>query len=936
MCVNEPDFGAEGDGANESESETRAPIHWEWNPYNWLLQMFGTTVEDPEAFETFLQSLQEHPPEVMAGGWVAVVPFDWGYRGALMAKFDPVLGNSTSETADPATGWGRLPPAQLADRIAKIERYTDALHSLGMVKRVMPYIDFGTQLFGRHNRPLDAPESVWGFWEFYDHWEEYAEPTGEFGLGPKPPDPTTWLAEWHNPNERQPAWNSPPSPLPDELKGLSFSYSPIKPSVYGPTYRYSVCLNTQGWALWWKQVIQWVARVGYDGVFLDNAYMTLCWNQECQEGYQEWLQENFTPEEIRRYFTTTTNNLLTDPSIEIAWHQVSGQWGTPNWSQPSLQTNSIFPDTDAYGGRYSCRIEGPDGNDVAVFKHITQFVPTDLDLQLSFYYKTEGVVQAKMIIVWVDLPEEPKIEKVLNLVDGWIKTIVDFHTPTGEAKFFLRFEVTGTGRVWLDEFWLGEISPPPEFKVELWKPSEDPIRLWAAKTYWSQVADEKLGYLRNQARQVNPKFELFTNGFHAVNADYFMSEGLAIELEDSRYDVGFFPGVYLPYDPPVKIQGSKNTPLELTEPLVVTNVFDYKYIHSQRMPGFFGYHMPKWFYAAGKGFYDHNPDSTLLNLAEAAAFGGGAGCDAAHLRHNYFRYTSQEAANIREVEKQFWKFIQGHKHLYSGYRIHADVVIVFHDLPKNGPMYDEFHQIMDLAKGLAGRGVLWDVLTENRCKKESFARLPVLIYQDVPRISGAEAEAVLEFIGQGGLVIAAATVGDNDEWFRMRLSDSVPGWPPAGLPPTDANGTRARPPAFQQHGGAGTLIYQPDPLTADQVIAAMETHLGRTVQMIGNVPTAAAERLRVNAWYREDGGGTISLHVVNYNVPLGKDMGNQVQPLSNVHVSVPVLPQMKVNFVRLFSPESNDPPQVVPFTVANGLVTFEIPSLRIYTMAVIE
>ena len=146
-----------------------------------------------------------------------------------------------------------------------------------------------------------------------------------------------------------------------------------------------------------------------------------------------------------------------------------------------------------------------------------------------------------------------------------------------------------------------------------------------------------------------------------------------------------------------------------------------------------------------------------------------------------------------------------------------------------------------------------------------------------------------------------------------------------------------RPPAFQQQGGLGTLIYQPDPLTADQVIAAMETHLGRTVQMIGNVPTEAVERLRVNAWYREDGGGTISLHVVNYNVPLGIDIGDQVQPLSNVHdFRSSATSKMKVNFVRLYSPESNDPPQVVPFTVANGLVTFEIPSLRIYTMAVIE
>jgi hypothetical protein len=30
-------------------------------------------------------------------------------------------------------------------------------------------------------------------------------------------------------------------------------------------------LNTQGWACWWKQAIQWMARMGDDGVFIDNA-----------------------------------------------------------------------------------------------------------------------------------------------------------------------------------------------------------------------------------------------------------------------------------------------------------------------------------------------------------------------------------------------------------------------------------------------------------------------------------------------------------------------------------------------------------------------------------------------------------------------------------------------------------------------------------------
>jgi hypothetical protein len=41
MRVNKADFGEACDAAIETESETRAPIHWEWNPWNWFLDKFN-------------------------------------------------------------------------------------------------------------------------------------------------------------------------------------------------------------------------------------------------------------------------------------------------------------------------------------------------------------------------------------------------------------------------------------------------------------------------------------------------------------------------------------------------------------------------------------------------------------------------------------------------------------------------------------------------------------------------------------------------------------------------------------------------------------------------------------------------------------------------------------------------------------------------------
>jgi hypothetical protein len=86
----------------------------------------------------------------------------------------------------------------------------------------------------------------------------------------------------------------------------------------------------------------------------------------------------------------------------------------------------------------------------------------------------------------------------------------------------------------------------------------------------------------------------------------------------------------------------------------------------------------------------------------------------------------------------------------------------------------------------------------------------------------------------------------------------------------------------------------------------------------------------------------VTLHVLNYNVPLGVDNGGQIQSLPNVQISMLVPVQMKVNVVRLYSPEMNSPLPVIPFPEVpqlekqSRLVTFEIPNLNIYTMAVIE
>ena len=106
-----------------------------------------------------------------------------------------------------------------------------------------------------------------------------------------------------------------------------------------------------------------------------------------------------------------------------------------------------------------------------------------------------------------------------------------------------------------------------------------------------------------------------------------MSEGTLVPELDSyrkqkRKDVGVYPGVY------------KTLEENILKEILSSNIFGYKYVHSLLRQDKFVCHMPFLWpplkdYAKPKlKTYYNNPDSALLNLAEAASFGGGVGCDA--------------------------------------------------------------------------------------------------------------------------------------------------------------------------------------------------------------------------------------------------------------------------------------------------------------------
>lgn len=120
-------------------------------------------------------------------------------------------------------------------------------------------------------------ERRYGFWAAYDHWEEL-EP---FGYGPKPAaDPWEWVV------------------LRADYNAKSI-WSFYKPAKDGST-THSACPNSP-FSDYLANFVRLTAENGARGIFVDNPG-TNCICPYCQEAWQAYLHERFSPEQMRRYF----------------------------------------------------------------------------------------------------------------------------------------------------------------------------------------------------------------------------------------------------------------------------------------------------------------------------------------------------------------------------------------------------------------------------------------------------------------------------------------------------------------------------------------------------------------------------------------------------------------------------------------------------------
>ncbi len=193
----------------------------------------------------------------------------------------------------------RLSPAEVRERIAKLQKMNAALHGAG-AGMVMPYISAITY--------AGDPKTREGFFAFYDHWDEYAE----FGIGPKPKsDPVEWAA------------------LKADGSFQTFG-NELAPSYYAGMNRYVACIEHPDWRRWLEEVTRLVAVAGYDGAFPDNSSPVRCYAPHCQAAFSKYLAGKFAPERLQELFGARDAAVIALPNDRntLLWVEANRFWQT--------------------------------------------------------------------------------------------------------------------------------------------------------------------------------------------------------------------------------------------------------------------------------------------------------------------------------------------------------------------------------------------------------------------------------------------------------------------------------------------------------------------------------------------------------------------------------------------------------------------------------
>ena len=220
--------------------------------------------------DDYLQSVRLAPPTLLHLGKDVPLNHGWGPIRALG-------GENQAQGSGKAID--RISPDKVGERIAGLRRMVDRLHA-GGVRWVMPYV-CGMTLDG-------DPQRRTGFWDFYDHWDDYRS----LGLCPRPStNPFDWLQRRADGSV---------------LQYYRYDYPAEYYPAFKTNHRFAACWHSDGWRTWLSEVIRFASRCGYDGVFVDNACSQRCQCPRCLAAFQGYLNRHFTAAEASKLFVANS------------------------------------------------------------------------------------------------------------------------------------------------------------------------------------------------------------------------------------------------------------------------------------------------------------------------------------------------------------------------------------------------------------------------------------------------------------------------------------------------------------------------------------------------------------------------------------------------------------------------------------------------------
>ncbi|MFB3828918.1 MAG: hypothetical protein ACE15B_19280 [Bryobacteraceae bacterium] len=268
-------------------------------------------------------------------------------------------------------------------------------------------------------------------------------------------------------------------------------------------------------------------------------------------------------------------------------------------------------------------------------------------------------------------------------------------------------------------------------------------------------------------------------------------------------------------------------------------------------------------------------------------------------------------------ERKYIRFFLDNIEAYRGVRTRADVAVLhsFASMAYNSG--EPWHQSTLLEQILIQARIPFDIICDGDLKDLSRYRAVALAGQEC--LSEEQAAAIRDFVQRGGGLVATGDSSLYTEWRQRRRDFAL----------ADLFTKKTR----RAQAGKGRVVYVPSlgrltpatskywklPVNWEPIAASVKWAAGGSASVEITAPPTLTAELK-----EQPGSGRTFVHLVNY----------ARAPLSNVAVSVAVPAGKTVTGVKLLSPDAAA--AAATPVVSGGRARFTVPSLKVYTVAVID